>query len=214
MSTSITVANVPDVLKELEEAFYDIPFENSNFQNQMFVVAAQQTPARAFRAVGLRMFAKIRAIKEASFGIKLQDIDIAENAHKMCLESTSVFDKQRLEIENQKLLESRKWTEKLFNDAIQELNCLYQEFNKLPKFTREGFEAEERVHFQSMLQRHAQGITGAQESLENMNQDVFNLSGLVENPQLLASLMDEAQQLPARITQERELLAKQATAAQ
>lgn len=168
---TLPVEQVGSVLTELEEAFYDIPFENSDFQNQNFVVAAQLTPARAFRAIGLRMFAKIRAVKEALYGVQLQDIDIEENEYKASLPETSSFDKRRLAIENAKMREGRKWSEKLLNDALRELDCLYQEFKKYPKYTREQFEAEEFLHFQNRLTRQVEGIDGARDSLANMLDD-------------------------------------------
>lgn len=168
---SLLVEQVGPVLTELEEAFFDIPFENSDFQNRNFVVAAQLTPARAYRAIGLRMFAKIRAVKEALYGAQLQDIDIEEGEYKAAQPGMSDFDKRRLAIENAKLLESRKWTEKLLNDALRELDSLYQEFKKYPKYTREQFESEEQIHFHQRLTRQVEGIDGARDSLSNMLED-------------------------------------------
>lgn len=168
---SLPVEQVEPVLTELEEAFFDIPFENSDFQNRNFVVAGQLTPARAYRAIGLRMFNKIRAVKEALSGAQLQDIDIEENEYKAAQPETSSFDKRRLAIENAKLRESRKWTEKLLNDALRELDCLYQDFKKYPKYTREQFEAEEQIHFHQRLTRQIEGIEGSRESLSNMLED-------------------------------------------
>ena len=49
----VTNENVAAVLQEVQEAFYDIPFENSQFQTEAFVIAAQLTPERAYRAIGL-----------------------------------------------------------------------------------------------------------------------------------------------------------------
>ena len=45
----------------------------------------------------------------------------------------------------------------------------YTAYKELPKFTREEFEAGERKHFEIKLKKQAQGITGALESLDNMN---------------------------------------------
>lgn len=185
--------SVEDVLASLEKAFYDIPFENSDFQNQNFVIAAQITPARAYRAIGLRMFAKIRAVKEAIAGIQLSDIDLEENEYIASLESTSEFDKRRLAIENAKIRDSRKWTEKLFNDAIRELNCLYTEFKKYPKYTREQFEAEERLHFQVRLEQQMRlNGSGAGESLTNMNGNALNIEKMLEDPMYLENLVKES----------------------
>lgn len=144
----LTVGNI---LTELESAFFDIPFENSDFQNRAFVMATQQTPARAYRAIGLRMFAKIRAIKGYKLSQERQAIDIEEKREKIADPTTSRFDKRRLELDILEIEEAKTWGEKLLNDALRELDCLYGEFRKLPRYNREQFEAEEREHFQLKL---------------------------------------------------------------
>lgn len=191
MTTDIAQTDISDILTELETAFYDIPFENSNFQNSMFVVAAQQTPARAYRAIGLRMFAKIRAIKELGFGRRLQEIDLAEKRSIINNTDTSEFDKLRAQVEIDKMIDANSWSDKLLNDALKELGCLYGEFKKLPSYSREKFEEEERLHFQLKLERQAAGQTGALESLANMNVDQTMLDQMVTNPLVLEELMGQ-----------------------
>lgn len=194
MTTDLNTTDIPNVLTELETAFYDIPFENSNFQNSMFVVAAQQTPARAYRAIGLRMFAKIRAIKELGFSRRLEEIDLAEKQALVDDVTTRHFDKLRAQVEIDKLLDQRSWTDKLLNDALKELGCLYSEFKKLPSYTRDQFEEEERLHFQLKLERQAQGQTGALESLANMNTDATMLEQMSTNPLILEHLNSQVNQ--------------------
>jgi len=187
---NLTLQGLSGVLEELDTAFFDIPFENSDFQNKTFVVASQLTPARAYRAIGLRMFSKIRAVKENLFALQLADIDIEEKEYKLAQADTGGFDKRRLVIEIAKDRESRNWINKLLNDALRELDCLYAEFQKFPKYTREQFEAEEAVHFQARLEQQlqAQG-NGSVESLMNMQQNAPALADLLANPeQLLAGL--------------------------
>lgn len=169
MTNSVITAEqaTGSVLEELEDAFFDIPFENSDFQNRAFVVAAQQTPARAYRAVGLRMFAKIRAVKEYKFGQEKLAIDIEERDEKISDPETNKFERRRLILENVKAADDRKWGEKLLNDALRELNCLYAEFQKLPKYTRAQFEAEEQEHFLARMERQLKA-PGPHESLANM----------------------------------------------
>lgn len=209
---SLPVEQISSVLNELETAFYDIPFENSDFQNRIFVVASQITPARAYRALGLRMFAKIRAVKEALAGMQLQDIDLDENEHKMTLESTSSFDKRRLAIENTKIRESRKWTEKLLNDALRELDCLYAEFKKYPRYSREEFEREDALHFTQRLTRQVDGIDGARESLVNIEEDRgvldFFLAEMAGDPDKLAQSVERLR-LQAQQTRSPALAAKE-----
>jgi hypothetical protein len=179
-SLAVREDNIGSVLDELEGAFFDIPFENSDFQNRAFVVAAQQTPARAFRAVGLRMFAKIRAVKEYKFQQEISAIDIEEKKSKIAEPETSEFDRRRLCIEILKIEDGRQWGEKLLNDALRELNCLYADFKRLPKYTREQFEAEEAAHFTARLTRQL-NHNGAQESLANMREDLPSMGLRIGN---------------------------------
>lgn len=169
-----------NVLQELEEAFFDIPFENSDFQNRAFVVAAQQTPARAYRAIGLRMHAKIRAVKEYQYARAKLAIDIEEREAKIADERTDPFERRRMELENAKARDEAGWGEKLLNDALRELDCLYAEFNKLPRYNREQFEAEEEKHFLGKLNRQLLPGGGARESLDNMRIDLKEWDSRVE----------------------------------
>lgn len=194
MTNQITPSDIPNVLSELETAFYDIPFENSDFQNSMFVVAAQQTPGRAYRAIGLRMFAKIRAIKELNFARRLEEIDLQEKQELVNNEQASKFDRMRAQVEIDKMLDQRAWTDKLLNDALKELGCLYTEFKKLPAITRDQFEQEERLHFQLKLERQARGQVGALESLANMNGDAALLDHLATDPLLLQNLRQKVEE--------------------
>lgn len=173
MNSLIKVEEVGNLLEQIEEAYYDIPFENSDFQNRAFVMASQQTPARAYRAVGLRMFAKIRAIKEHKIACERHKIDIEEKREKIAHPDTSRFDRRRLELDIIQIEEQRAWGEKLLNDALRELSCLYTEFLKLPRYTREQFEAEEPAHYEAKLTR-ALTAQGARESLLAMKQDLAN----------------------------------------
>jgi hypothetical protein len=182
----ITLDTVNDVVDELQTAFHDIPFENSDFQNENFVIAAQITPERAYRAIGLRMFSKIQALKEAKYGRLKEDIDIEELQAKIADPATSSFDVRRAELDIQQKLENRDYTNKLINDAIHELNLLYTHFNALPKFTREQFESGERSHFEQRLQRQMQGIQGASESLSNMVVDAKSLATYVQQQKQLS----------------------------
>lgn len=192
---NITTESVPDVLAELTEAFYDIPFENSDFQNTTFVVAAQKTPARAYRAIGLRMFAKLRAVKELKFGRLLEQVDVDEKRVVIASSDSNEFDKRRAQIEIDQIADARGWTDKLLNDALHELNCLYRELKKYPKYDRTQFEAEEQTHFQISLERQVDSGDGAIESLLNMQHDRVLLGEMLEKPEMLALMIVDAEKL-------------------
>jgi|SRR3990167_904724 len=169
MKNLITIENTGDVIKEIEEAFFDIPFENSQFQTEHFVINAALTPQRAYRAIGLRMNNRLRALREAQFSRMREDIDMEELRAKADDQTVSKYDRRRAEIDILQKLSNRAFTEKLINDALAELNVLYAHFKRLPRFTREEFEVAEQTYFRESLTRQVSGVVGANESLTNMN---------------------------------------------
>ena len=168
----ITGNNTHDVIREVEEAFYHIPFENSAFQTENFVIAAQITPERAYRAIGLRMHKKLIVVQEALIQEQLNDIEEEEIQAKIDSPDYSNFEKRKFELELKKRQISKRYNGKLFNDAIQELNVLYKHFKALPKYTRQEFEAGEKRHYLEDLNRQALGLAGAKMSLLNMFDDI------------------------------------------
>ena len=187
----ITKDSIPNVLQELETAYADIPFGNSEFQTKNFVIAAKKTPGRAYRTIGLQLFSTIQNVKKNIVQIELDAIDIEENEHKMSLPETSEFDKRRLKIKNIELNENRKWVEKLLSDALIELNYLYQEFKKFPAYTREKFELEEELHFKIDLEQQIATCGGAHDSLLNCTLNAPRLNEMLENPSLVNDLVVE-----------------------
>lgn len=165
---TIGTRSLDDVVKEIEDAFFDIPFENSQFQTEKFVINAQVTPERAYRAIGLRMMNRLRALQEAKFKRMREDIDIEELQEKLKDTCRSRFDRRRIELDIAEKLSHRAFTDKLINDAIVELNVLYEHFKRLPRFTRKQFEDAEGLYFNASLERQLTGIVGAAESLMNM----------------------------------------------
>lgn len=163
-------------LEEIEQAFFDIPFENSNFQNEAFVLASQITPERAYRALGLRMHAKLQALRQNLFAERKRDIQLGELREKLESPDVSKWDKLRAQVEIEEIESSISFTEKLKNDAVVELESLYKHFKALPRYTREQFEAAEHNHFHEKLMRQASGVNGAAESLINMREDIRALT--------------------------------------
>jgi hypothetical protein len=168
------IENAQKILAELETAFYDIPFENSDFQNKAFVLAGQYTPARAYRALGLKLSTKLRAINELKFSRQREEVDLAEKRAIINSFWKTKYDKRRAQIDIDQTLSNVNYTNKLLNDAIHELNVLYAEFKKFPRYTREQFEAEEHKHFETRLNTQIEasikygGAAGSVESLHHM----------------------------------------------
>ena len=168
--------DIQKLIGEVQEAFFDIPFENSAFQTDAFVVAAQITPERAYRAIGLRLTAKLRALNEALFSTKKLQIDILELEDRIADPKTSKFDRMRAEVELEQKRSGEWMTRKLVRDAEVEILQLYSHMQKLPRYTREEFERGELAHFKERLLRQSVGASGAFESLLNVNQDLTALS--------------------------------------
>lgn len=192
IKTIDSAEQIAPVIAELEKAFFDIPFENSDFQNRAFLIAAQFTPARAYRSIGLQMFSKLRAVKDASFSIQLQEIDLEEMQSKIDNPKTDSFEKRRLIIRLQQAQDGQEWSRKLLNDALHELNVMYAEFKRFPSYTREEFEAEERLHFSIRLQQQMQlNGNGAAESMSNMTLNQAQLDRMLSEPEFLKGLQDD-----------------------
>lgn len=183
--------DIDEALKEINEASYDIPFENSQFQTDKFVVGAQLTPARAYRAILLRLNNRIQALNEAKYSLAREDIDIEELEAKIAAEEQkkeqNSFDIRRWKLDIAQKRERRAYTAKLAHDAITEVNHLYSCFKRFPRYTREQFEAEEEKHFLIDLTRQTIGMAGARASLADMGHganEIKDLDGMKPTKEL------------------------------
>lgn len=155
-------------LQEIEKSFMEIPFGNSDFQIENFIINAQITPERAFRAVCLTLRAKIGALREEYYNQKRRQIDLDELQFKISNPDTNEFDRRRAMVDYEEKLAQVPDTQKLINDALHEVELLYEYWKKLPHPTRSEFESKEVEYYTNNLYRQAVGITGASESLLNM----------------------------------------------
>lgn len=188
--TTINTDNAADVIKEIHNAFWDIPFENSAFQTENFVLAAQITPERAYRAIGLNMIKKLTVVQEVLINRekgKIEDLQMQEKLNSPDLDK---YEKRLIELELQKRQINKPFSDKLLNDALVELNLLYTHFKSLPKYTRAEFEAGEQRHFLENLNRQALGLAGAKTSLINMFDDSKALQKFQEDFKLIAQDYD------------------------
>lgn len=181
----ITVDKTSQVLQEIQDAFYDIPFENSAFQTENFVIAAQITPERAYRAIGLRMNKKLIAVQEALISKEMEQLEEDELRYKISNPESTPFEVRRAELELKRMQVNRPFSDKLLNDALKELNILYKHFKALPKYTREEFEAGEERHHTEKNTRVMLGKSGSVEALENMQTDIHNITSFEEQYGLL-----------------------------
>jgi len=166
---------VSDMLKDIREASKEVPFENSFFQTDNFIVKGQYTPARAYRAILLRLNDRIQALNEAKYNYAVEEVDIEELEAKIEDENKKAckdcFSIRRWSLDVARRKERREYTMKLVVDAINEVNHLYSLFKRFPRITRKQFEEEEKKHFSVRLGRQLAGFSGAADDLATVLSD-------------------------------------------
>lgn len=179
--------NALEIIKEIEDAYMDIPFENSAFQTEHFVIGAQITPERAYRTIGLTLHKKLLVVQEYVYNSRIEEIK--EMKLRSEIEAMDKDDPEReiKEIELAKRNMHKPFQKKLFNDAIHELNILYHHFKALPKYTREEFEAGEKRYYLESLNRQRLELTGPKEALINMLDDSKNIKQYEDAFKLIAN---------------------------
>jgi hypothetical protein len=146
-------------MSEILDSFHGVPFGNSDYQTDKFIVNSSLTPERAFRNLCLQMY----------YSQQKMEIDLEEIDWKLSSENAlTTFDKRRLIVEKEQKLAQQSDIGKLIEDALHELSHMFEWWKKLPHPTREAFEKEEETYFRKSLRRQVLGVTGAAESLANM----------------------------------------------
>jgi hypothetical protein len=169
---AITVENTTDIINQLEKDFYDIPFGNTAFQTKAFVLAASITPERMYRTVGLQLISVLNNVRESIYKKQMFEIEREEKLEQLNSGTLDKWEQKKLELTIKRGDDSQQFSDKILNDTLNELNLLYSEYVKLPKFTREQFEAAESNYFEQSLERQSRGIDGAIGSLIHMREDI------------------------------------------
>jgi hypothetical protein len=168
--------NYSDIVeKELLDKCEDIPFSNSLYQDESFVLNTSYTDARAIRNVGLALSARVRALKELEFGLETMQVDLEEIDFKL-KNTQDQFELRRLDIEKRKKQSGLAYTMKLLKDSLYEIEYFRAILAKLPKLTRQEFEDQEKQYFIESLTRQAVGLSEPDKSLAAM--------GLKERPKV------------------------------
>ena len=178
-TTLSTVDTAPQILEEIRKAYFDIPFCNTQFQTEAFVIASQITPARAWRTIGLSMHVLINSIQSLMIEAEERQINIEEITEQLQADDLNRFDRRRKELKLKQLQSESRAQDKSLHDSLNELNFLYSKYKEFPQFSREEFEAQERTYFEQSLQRQVLGLTGAKEGLLNLGQDIETMKTFV-----------------------------------
>lgn len=170
---------------EIMDAFHDIPFENSRYQTENFVIAQNITPERAYRALGLRLITKLQALQEHEVARQLEEVDRDEHLATINDPDASEFDKRRARLKIQKIDVAKPYMDKLIRDSMADVTYCYELFKRFPKYTNEQFEAGEERHFLERCFRQTAEMSGPVESLVNMNRDLQSLEKFLDEYALL-----------------------------
>lgn len=190
---------------ELLDKCIDIPFENSLYQDEAFILNTSYTDARAVRNIGLRLSSKVQALRELEYSLEKAAIEKEQIEAK---EYADPFEQRLADLEIKKRLAGMAYTQKLTKDCIYECEYLRAILAKLPKLSRAEFESQEKQYFIESLKRQAIGMPESVKSLEAMGMDLEQQYTIEKQPVLSARLGVEVQQLlPTLAIADQKLLA-------
>lgn len=198
------MSNYTDKLEsELWYKCEDIPFENSLYQDEAFILNTSYTDARAVRNIGLRLSSKLQALRELEYGMEKAAIEKAKLESK---KFNDIFDQQLAELEIRKREAGLAYTQKLLKDCLYECEYLRAILAKLPKLSRAEFESQERQYFIESLTRQAVGIPESLKSLEAMGEPIQKEYRFDKQPTLSERLDVTARKVLSQINTETMLL--------
>lgn len=174
------LTELPETLKELMEDFADIPFGNTDYQIEHFVISPQKTPARAYRTIGLEMISLIDSFyssMDAFLGLehRLKKLD---KKIKKATENNNEHKLLRLSVQKSQIIHNLNYSKKLLFDLEKRFNLYYEKYKAFPKITLEEFNAQEPMfHNLDLIQQINFG--GAGRALENIHTDKNRLDELL-----------------------------------
>lgn len=169
--------NFQDVYENIVDIVEEIPFWNSDFQNQKLMINTEWSTHRWFRTAWLHILDKLNALKEAKASFNENEIEVERKKRKIKrleLKKPEDYDLDigLLEIQISKIENSYSYNRKLVKDAIAEINSVLPFFNSIGKLTKEQFESKEEEHY---LKRLSNQLANKHESLKSLNGMWFDL---------------------------------------
>lgn len=170
-------------MEEIKEKMWDIPFGQSLYQTEKFIMAQFKTNGRLLRQAALELNQRINTIQDQIITIERAKIDIEELRAKLDPDShyyeKNEFERRRLELDLKGKVTGSYLHEKLLHDCQKEFEYIYKVFKKLPKMTREEFEKEEEDFYIFHMEKQVKGLSGPHESLYQMGMAMDASSGEV-----------------------------------
>lgn len=151
--TSLVVLK-PDQEKAMLEAFYNVPFGNSKFQIEKFVLS-HESPERVYRQLCLELSAKYQNLKTYWYEQRRMKIEL-KKLEKKLKEEHDEDEKELIRIDIEEKLWNIETHDKLVHDGCVEFGIYYSIFEKMPKITREDFDNSEAKYWNIRLVRQAE----------------------------------------------------------
>jgi hypothetical protein len=173
------------LINEVDVAFNDIPYSNSVFQMEMFVLASQITPERAYRQIGMQLQLALEKIVSTTMQVQEQETELAETEDELKNKQLTPQGKIKLELAIFQKERALVALRKTLKDASIEADLYYEYFKKFPRYTREEFERGESLYYEQRLLRQLYNIEGCKEAIINMTDDKKTLDVFMSTYQQL-----------------------------
>jgi hypothetical protein len=191
---NVSEDNVTELIRLLNQEMFSIPMSNSQFQMENFVIAAQITPERAWRQVGLQLQTAVLGLRSHMLNKKRNAIKYEKKLRELKAEGLDELDRQLIEMDLEEIRFAAASFDKSVADSLHECNYLFEWYKKFPKYTREQFEAGELTHYMERSKRQVLNIQGGAESIYNIVHDLPFFANTVDkllthSPEEIRALM-------------------------
>lgn len=145
-TTSTLMTSVEKVL----EKFDHVPFGNSKYQIEKFIIDEALTPARKYRTIGLQLFELLKNLGNTYFDLKEAKLEM-EELQKTIDMTESNYARQKAIIQLERKQFELKFLEKLVLDASKEVKIYLQALSHFDDYISwADFEAQEEQYFKEL----------------------------------------------------------------
>lgn len=133
---------IENIQAKVLEIVESVPFGNSDTQNRVAIINREGTPCRALRHAALRIMNRLEAMRECQYSIRRREIEIKILERDLTGE-TDELKRELIALDIEKKRSGDAYTQKLFKDAMREVESLWPVLQAMGTITREQFEVEE-----------------------------------------------------------------------
>lgn len=164
-------ASLQDTVNNFIALVEEVPWGNSDWQNQQTIINRELTPERAYRHASIRIMNRFEALKETYYSIQKNKIEI-KKLERLLAAETDELEHELLQLEIQHKTSGDRNQEKLIKDAIREIESLAPVILAMGKLSREQFEQAEAKHFELKYRNQVMNKSDSLLGLEAMGVDI------------------------------------------